>query len=117
MPVRRMPPFRARALLLLPLAALLLLGGCGNNPDLEPLHEKRPDGQPWLVRYTYMPDDPRSLDPQFAYDQMRRRILEPVMDTLLEYHPFKTDPYEVMPVLLEGMPERTKNADGTEVYT
>jgi len=116
MPARRMPPFRAHALLLLPLLALVL-GGCGNDPNLGPLHEKRADGKPWLVRYTYMPDDPRSLDPQFAYDQMSRRLLEPVVDTLLEYHPFKTDPYEVMPSLLEAMPERTRNADGTEFYT
>ena len=63
-----------------------------------------------------MPDDPRSLDPQFAYDQMSHRLLEPVLDTLLEYHPFKTDPYEVMPSLLESMPEREKNADGAETY-
>ncbi|MEI9898495.1 MAG: ABC transporter substrate-binding protein [Chthoniobacter sp.] len=111
-----MPPFRARALLLLPLAALLF-SGCGNDPNLEPVQEKRADGTPWRVRYGAMPDDPRSLDPQFAYDQMSHRLLEPVMDTLLEYHPFKTDPYEVMPALLEAMPERTKNSDGTEVYT
>lgn len=116
MPPRRIPPFRALALLLLPLTALFL-AGCGNDPNLSPLHEKREDGSPWLVRYSYMPDDPRSLDPQFAYDQMSRRLLEPVIDTLLEYHPFKTDPYEVMPALLESMPERAKNADGTETYT
>lgn len=116
MPSRRTPPFRAYALLLLSLAALLL-AGCGNDPNLKPLHEKRADGSPWEVRYAAMPDDPRSLDPQFAYDQMSHRLLEMVLDTLLEYHPFKTDPYQVMPALLEAMPERAKNADGTETYT
>jgi ABC-type transport system substrate-binding protein len=91
--------------------------GCGNDPNLKPEHEKRADGSPWEVRYAAMPDDPRSLDPQFAYDQMSHRLLEMVMDTLLEYHPFKTDPYQVMPALLESMPERAKNPDGTETYT
>lgn len=97
-------------------AVAALLGACSNDPHPKPQHEKRPDGSPWLVRYSYMPDDPRSLDPQFAYDQMSRRILEPVYDTLLEYHPFKVDPYEVMPALLEAQPERVKNADGSETY-
>jgi ABC-type transport system substrate-binding protein len=103
----------------LALAALsaLFIAGCGNDPNLEPLHKTRADGSPWEVRYAAMPDDPRSLDPQFAYDQMSHRLLEMVMDTLLEYHPFKTDPYEVMPALLEAMPQRSKNADGTETYT
>lgn len=113
---RRIPPFRAYALLLLSLTALLV-AGCGNNPNLRPLQETRADGSPWLVRYAGMPDDPRSLDPQFAYDQMSHRLLEMVMDTLLEYHPFKTDPYQVMPALLEALPERAQNADGTETYT
>jgi ABC-type transport system substrate-binding protein len=116
MPERRTPPFRAHALLFLSLTALLL-GGCGNDPNLAPLEKTRPDGSPWQVRYAAMPDDPRSLDPQFAYDQMSHRILEAVLDTLLEYHPFKTDPYEVMPALLESMPERHRNDDGTETYT
>ncbi|HEY3897140.1 MAG TPA: ABC transporter substrate-binding protein [Chthoniobacter sp.] len=104
---------------MLALAALsaLFIAGCGNDPNLEPLHKTRADGSPWEVRYAAMPDDPRSLDPQFAYDQMSHRLLEMVMDTLLEYHPFKTDPYEVMPALLEAMPQRSKNADGTETYT
>lgn len=92
------------------------LGGCGNDPHPKPLHTKREDGTPWVVRYAYMPDDPRSLDPQFAYDQMSRLLLEPVYDTLLEYHRFKTDPFEVVPCQLEKMPERVKNADGTEDY-
>jgi len=115
MPSRRTPPFRACALLLLSLTATFF-AGCGNDPNLKPEHEKRADGSPWQVRYSYMPDDPRSLDPQFAYDQMSRRLLEPVVDTLLEYHPFKTDPYEVMPSLLASLPERVKNPDGTETY-
>src|SRR5690349_21196880 len=91
-------------------AGLLLIAysvtGCGNNPHPPPLREKRDDGSPWLVRYGAMNEEARSLDPQVAYDQMSRTVLEPVYDTLLEYHPMKTDPYEVVPCLLEAMPER-----------
>lgn len=94
----------------------LVLAGCGNDPHPRALRETRPDGSPWLVRYSYIPDSPRSLDPQFAYDQMSRRILEPVIDCLLQYDPFKTDPYEVVPCLLARMPERVTNADGTVTY-
>jgi oligopeptide transport system substrate-binding protein len=99
------------------LAAILgIAAGCNNNPHPPPVAKTRPDGSPWVVRYAYMPEDPRSLDPQFAYDQMSRRLLEPVYDTLLEYHPFKTDPYELMPGMLEAMPKRVQNPDGTETY-
>jgi oligopeptide transport system substrate-binding protein len=93
-----------------------LLAACDNNPNPKPLHAKRADGSPWLVRYGSMADEPRSLDPQVSYDSVSRRVLEPVYDCLLEYHPMKTDPYEVVPCLLEKMPERTANADGTVTY-
>ena len=94
----------------------VFLAGCGNDPNPRPLRQARPDGSPWLVRYSGLTDEPRSLDPQVAYDQMSRRILEPVIETLLEYHPFKTDPYEVVPVLLSEMPERELQADGSVSY-
>ena len=90
--------------------------GCGNNPHPPPLKTEREDGSPWLVRYGAMNEEARSLDPQVAYDQMSRTILKPVYDTLLEYHPMKTEPYEVVPALLETMPERTVNADGSLTY-
>lgn len=93
-----------------------VLAGCGNNPNPPPLHTKKEDGSPWLVRYGAMNEEARSLDPQVAYDQMSRTVLEPVYDTLLEYHPMKTDPYEVVPGLLESMPERTVNPDGSVTY-
>ena len=102
--------------LMLGSAIAMVLAACGNNPHPAPLEKTRPDGSPWQVRYSYMPDDARSLDPQFAYDQMSRLLLEPVYDTLLEYHRFKTDPFEVVPCQVETMPERIKNPDGTETY-
>ncbi len=63
-----------------------------------------------------MPDEPRSLDPQFAYDEESQILLEPVQDKLLQYDPMKTDPYEVVPCLLEAIPDHTQNPDGTVDY-
>jgi len=102
---------------LVTVAALsILLTGCGNDPHPKPWHEKRPDGSPWVVRYTYLPEEIRSLDPQVMYDEISRAVLEPIQDTLLVYHVMKTDPYEVVPLLLEEMPQRTNNSDGTVTY-
>ena len=96
--------------------ASLALAGCGNNPNPEPFQKTRPDGSPWLVRYSILSDDPREFDPQKMYDQMSRRVLEPVYDTLLEYHPMKTDPYEVRPALLAEMPAKETSLDGKISY-
>src|SRR5262249_41360461 len=54
--------------------------------------------------------------PQYAYDEVSQSVLEPVQDTLLQYNVMKTDPYEVEPCILEAMPEKTVNADGTVTY-
>lgn len=100
-------------------AALLLLtalAGCNNNPHPRPLHEKRADGTPWVVSYRALGDDPRSLDPQFSYDTLGHAIIAQLYESLLQYSPFKTDPYELEPCLADGMPQRIKNADGTETY-
>ncbi len=94
----------------------LLFAGCGNNPNPEPLQKTRADGSPWLVRYAGLSEDPRSFDPQFMYDQMSRRVLEAVYDTLLEYHPMKTDPYEVRPALLAEMPLKEVSPEGKISY-
>ena len=110
-------PLPRRALALILGAGAVLLAGCDVNPHPEPLHKTRDDGTPWRVRYSYLGDDPRGLDPQHSYDQMGHRIQEAVMDTLLEYHPLKTDPFELIPALLETMPERTEEPDGKVTYT
>jgi len=107
---------RGQAHVAFALAVVLLFYGCGNDPNPKPWREKRPDGSPWLVRYVYNTEEIRSLDPQVMYDEVSRRVLEPVQDTLLTYHIMKTDPYEIVPLLLQQMPERVSNADGTVTY-
>ena len=99
--------FRLPAITFSSLAAAcgaLLLGACDNNPHPAPLRTTRDDGSPWQVRYQSLRGDPRSFDPQYTYDQLSRKVIEGVYDTLLEYHPMKTAPYEVVPCLLAEMP-------------
>ena len=98
------------------LLAWFALAGCSNNPHPEPLHVVREDGTPWKVRYAALPEDPRSLDPQVSYDNVGRRVLEPVQECLLEYQPFKTDPYELTPCLLSRVPERVEMPSGGVTY-
>jgi oligopeptide transport system substrate-binding protein len=111
------PPMIERLRWIFGFFVVLVVTGCGNNPQPAPLRERHVDGKPWTVRYVSMGDDPRSLDPQRAYDQMSRRILEPTVETLLEYHPFKTAPYEVAPALLAEVPHPESQSDGTIRYT
>jgi oligopeptide transport system substrate-binding protein len=113
-----MSNLRNPVLLLLPLF-LFLGAGCGrnyNNPNIPPLQEARSDGTPWVVSYRSLPDDPRTLDPQVSYDTLGHSVIAQVYECLLQYHPFKTDPYELTPALAETMPRRVRNPDGTEYY-
>lgn len=96
--------------------AATLLAGCGNDPHPPPLHEKHPDGTPWRVGYRVFPDDPKTLDPQVSYDTTGHALIANVYECPLQYHPFKTDPYELIPCLLEEMPRRTREEDGRETY-
>jgi ABC-type transport system substrate-binding protein len=108
--------FRPTVLSLSAAHVALLLSACNPDPHPAALRERRADGSPWLVRYSYQPEAPRSLDPQEAYDQMSRRVLEPVYDCLLEYHPFKTDPYTLSPCMLEQIPVKHDRPDGRVSY-
>ena len=99
---------RLPAITLIILGALLLCG-CDNNPHPAPLRKVRPDGSPWVVRYQSLRNDPRSFDPQYTYDQISRKVVEGVYDTLLEYHPMKTEPYELVPCMLAEMPRRAED--------
>ncbi len=103
---------RRSALLAAVFLCLTLGAGCSNNPYPPPLQENGADGSPWKVRYGALPEDPRSLDPQVCYDSVGKRVIEPVQECLLEYHPFKTDPYELQGCLLEALPERITGEGG-----
>lgn len=105
---------RLRAALILTIG--LALAGCGNDPNPTPYRKVREDGQPWKVRYGGLIEDPRSFDPQFMYDQMSRKVIECVYDTLLEYDPMKTDPYEVRPGLLAELPKKEVSPEGKISY-
>lgn len=98
------------------LALFFLLAGCGNNPHPRPIRETRPDGTPWRVFYSAVGEDPRTLDPQVCYDTLSNTFVSNIYEGLLQYQPFRTDPYELMPCLAEAMPERVRNADGSESY-
>jgi len=113
MPLRRMPPFPAVALAAL---AALLLAGCDNDPNPAPYHKTRADGSPWRARYMGIPYDPKSFDPQFVYDTFSAQFIEPVYDRLLEYHPMKTAPIELMPGMLEEIPTKEVAPDGAVSY-
>ena len=104
-----------RSALLSAVFLCLAAAGCSNNPHPAPLKEAREDGSPWRIRYGALPEDPRSLDPQVCYDNVGKRVLEPVQESLLEYHPFKTDPYELQPCLLASLPERV-SSEGKTIY-
>lgn len=102
------------AFLLLP--AFFLLSSCDNDPQPKPLHDKKPDGSTWIVRYSSFPEDPRSLDPQVSYDTLGHAVDSPIYETLLDYTPFKPDTYELEPCLAEAMPERKQLPGGRESY-
>lgn len=95
---------------------MALLGACDNNPNPAPLQKTRADGSPWVVFNWALTADPDSLDPQHAYDEQSRRVMEPVYETLLEYHPLKTDPYDVRPCMLAEMPKKEISASGEISY-
>jgi ABC-type transport system substrate-binding protein len=98
------------------LALPFFLVSCNNDPQPRPLHTSRPDGSPWQVRYSGLPEDPRSLDPQYSYDTVGHAVDALIYETLLDYNPFKVDPYELVPCLAEAMPERQHLPDGRETY-
>lgn len=103
-----------RALCLL---ATLLLASCDNSPHPPPERTTTDDGQPWKTRYVWSPSEPKSLDPQNGYDTASRVIMEPIYDTLMEYDPWKTDPFQVMPGMLSVMPTKETLPDGRVVMT
>ncbi|MEO6054569.1 MAG: ABC transporter substrate-binding protein, partial [Chthoniobacterales bacterium] len=98
----------------IPLFALLT--GCDNNPHTPPLHKKRPDGSPWVVTYRAFPAEPRSLDPQFAYDEISHAVLSNFYDTLLSYDPLSEE-YHLIPMMGAELPKYEPQPDGSVTVT
>lgn len=95
-----------RALLLM---GILLLPGCdltkskseSSTSNLEQADKKK-------VFAFSRGSDPRSLDPQKQLDSVSAMFIQSLYDTLLEYHYLKR-PYQLVPSLLEKMPEQSKD--------
>jgi ABC-type transport system substrate-binding protein len=89
------------------------LAGC----DTDPYPKANPGRQLPKTTFRALPDEPRSLDPHVDYDMIGAAVVALVYEGLLEYHPFKTDPYELRPCIAKSMPRRSLHSDGTETYT
>lgn len=94
----------------------LLLAACDNNPHVPALHEKKPDGSPWMVSYRVFPEDPRSLDPQFAYDEVSHVVMASIYDTFLSYDPLSEE-YHLIPMIGAELPVVETAPDGTGTVT
>jgi oligopeptide transport system substrate-binding protein len=80
------------------LPLLLALAGCSNNPY--------PAGETARsVAYFALPDDPKSLDPQIAYDSAIA-ITSVVYPAYLQYHYLKRQPFAMELALGAAMPRR-----------
>lgn len=98
MPSHLTTPLRRAAAL--PLLGGLLLAGCSNNPY--------PPGEPAQpVLYRAMSDDPRSLDPSFAYTITEARIVDLIYNSFFRYHYLKR-PVELELSLGAEEPKREK---------
>ena len=95
----------------------LVFAGCDIRPFPRFPEGVRHDGQRWKSTCRALPEEPRSLDPQVRYDVIGTAVVALIYEGLLEYHPFKSDPYELRPCVATAMPENIRNPDGTETYT
>lgn len=94
----------------------LCLAGCDNDPNVAPLHEKQANGSPWVVTYRAFPEDPRTLDPQVAYDEVSHAVNSNIYDTLLTYDPLLED-YHLQPMIGAELPIFETKPDGTATVT
>jgi ABC-type transport system substrate-binding protein len=88
-----------RLLRVLPLAALLGLAGCGNNPY--PASERRQG-----MICSSIGDDPKTLDPAVVYNVTDNEINSGIYATFLQYNYLKRDPFRLEPGLGAEMPKR-----------
>ena len=83
--------------------AWILVSGCSNNPY--PRHDASGN-----VHYGSISEDPKSLDPTFAYDSLSLSIIGSIYDAPLQYSYLKR-PYQVEPSLAAKMPEKIEADD------
>lgn len=109
--------FKNRSLwLLLALPFLLLaFSGCDNDPNSQPWKKQREDGSTWQVSYRPFPEDPRTMDPQVAYDEVSHVVINLCYDTFLNYEPFNKN-YVLTPDLASELPVRENHPDGSVSY-
>lgn len=74
-----------------------MAAGCSNNPYRESDSLRN-------VRYSTIGEDPKSLDPTFAYDSLSLMFVGQIYETLLQYS-FLKRPFHLEPALADGMPE------------
>ncbi len=100
---------------MLMLSLSLLLVGCNNYPYASP--GLKPDGQPKIIWYQGLNEDPKSFDPQVAYDTVSAEVLNNIDETLYQYNYLKVKHITVEPSLADKMPTRQPDAQGSETYT
>ena len=77
----------------------LALTGCTNSP-----YPSRDRDAP--TRYSYISEDPKTLDPTVAYDTLVSSILAQIDDTYLQYNYLKRNPVVLEPLIGARMPVR-----------
>ncbi len=96
------------------ISALFLITGCSNYPyPRDPLN---PDGTQKIIWYQSLEEDPRTLDPQVAYDTVSAQVLFNINEPLLQYNYLKRQSFELQPLLAEGIPQRVPRAGGGETF-
>ena len=81
--------------------------GCDNKPYKESSATSN-------TQYGTIGEDPKSMDPSFAYDSLSLSILGSIYDTLLQYSYLKR-PYQVEPSLAAKMPEPILAKEGEDL--
>ncbi|MGE4607610.1 MAG: ABC transporter substrate-binding protein [Myxococcota bacterium] len=107
---RHSHPFAASAVWAAAMLALAAISGCGDEVDRPPSSTSL--DQPAAsakVFYGQRSAAHKNLDPIKQFDSQSSEIIANVYDTLLSYH-YLNRPYELVPLLLEKMPE--KQPDG-----
>jgi ABC-type oligopeptide transport system substrate-binding subunit len=90
------------------LSAGLALSACGNDPYPGEDAARK-------VRYSALPDPPKTLDPAVSYTSLEHALTANVYDTLLEYHYLKR-PYELIAGLAEEVPRARELGGGRVAY-